>query len=164
MKTAARWIGVTGVAGLAVLGIAYWLTHEPAPRVRVLRADDVTPERQAALERKYLLSNGRDRLPEGSLAYDLLDTSPSNVQALVKDPAIADTNDIERNTFTVPFDVEYGGEWMWLAHRTPGLRDARGRAALIFTLAAMAVIGLLQARPSTWITAARRRSPHRKQG
>ena len=66
-------------------------------------------------------------LAGGSLAYDLLDTSPSNIKALVENPLIRDTNDIERNTFVVPFDVEYGDEWMWIAHRLSGLRDAQVR-------------------------------------
>lgn len=142
MKTASRWIGAIGVAGLAALGATYWLTYEPAPRVRVLWANGVTPEQQALLEDKYLLRNGRDRLTEGSLAYDLLDTSRSNIQALVEDPAIADTNDIERHTFVVPFEVDYGGEWMWLAHRTPILRNPWIRTAVIAALALMTVGGL----------------------
>lgn len=161
MKTAARavsgrrarrvrWIGITGVAGLAVLGATYWLTYEPAPRVRVLWAVDVAPDRQASLERRYLLRNGRDRLTEGSLAYDLLDTSPSNIRALVEDPAVADTNDIERHTFVVPFDVDYGGEWMWVAHRLPVLRNGRTRAAVLVALAAMAIGGLARDGVRAW--------------
>jgi len=164
LRWARRCVGAIGIAGLTVLGFAWWLTYEPAPRVRVLWRPDVTPARQAALEQKYLLVNGRDRLPEGSIAYDLLDTSRPNIQALVTDAAAADTNDIERNTFEVPFDVEYGGEWMWIAHRTPGLRDGWMRGALILALTAMAVSGLLRGRPAAWLAAARRRYGHRKQG
>jgi hypothetical protein len=119
----------------------YWFTYEPAPRVRILWRPDVTAEQRAALERRYLLLDPRDLLPEGSLAYDLLDTSPANLRAIVADPAISDTNDIERNTLAVPFDVEYGGKWMWLAHRLPGLRKTWVRTAVILALAAMAVGG-----------------------
>lgn len=152
-----RWIGALGVAGLAVLGLTYWLTVEPAPRVRVLWRAGVTPARQAALERAYLLENGRDRLPEGSIAYDLLDTSRSNLQALVQDPAVADTNDIDRNALVVPFDADYGAEWMWIAHRTPGIRDGRVRALLLAALAAMAAGGWAR-------DGARLRLGHRKHG
>ena len=70
-----RRLGVLGLAGLAVLAAAYWLTVEPAPRIRVLWRDGITAQQLVALEAKYFLRDGRDRLPEGSLAYDLLDTS-----------------------------------------------------------------------------------------
>lgn len=156
METASRWIGVAGVVGLAALGITYWLTYEPAPRVRVLWRGDVVGERRAALERRYLLVNPRDRLPSGSLAYDLLDTSTSNIRAIVNDPAIVDTNDIERHTFVVPFDVEYGREWMWQAHRTPGLQNEPVRTALILVLAAMAIGGLAPDGVRLWRTVSAR--------
>ena len=137
-----RGIGFIGLAGLVCLGLTYWLTHEPAPRVRVLWVDEVAPAQRASLERKYLLLNPRDQMSSGSLAYDLLDTSASNIQALVEDAAIADTNDIDRNTYVVPFDVEYGAEWMWLAHRTPVFRDLRVRAVVLAALALMVLGGL----------------------
>jgi len=137
-----RAVGLVGAAGLALLGAMYWLTHEPAPRVRVLWHAEVTAEQRTSLENRYLLRNPRDPLSNGSLAYDLLDTSASNLQAIVADPRIVDTGFIERNTLVVPFDVEYGGEWMWLAHRTPGLRHAQLRAIVIVALAAMAIGGL----------------------
>ena len=59
----------------------------------------------------------RDRL-----AYDLLDTSRGNLEALVKDPDVADTDRISQERFEVPFDIPYGSSWMWVAHRTPILR------------------------------------------
>lgn len=151
-----RWIGITGVAGLACLGVTYWLTLEPAPRVRVRWADGVTATQRPSLEHKYLLLNPRDQMSSGSLAYDLLDTSMANIQALVLDPAIADTNDIDRNTFVVPFDVDYGGEWMWLAHRTPVLRDRWARAIVIVILTIMAVGGLRRDGVALWRAVGRR--------
>lgn len=36
------------------------------------------------------------------------------------DAAVADTADIDRNSFTIPFDTKYGRSWMWIAHRIPG--------------------------------------------
>jgi hypothetical protein len=131
-----------GIGGLCVLGIAYWLTYEPAPRIRVLWRPGVTQEQQAALERRYLLVNGRDRLPEGSVAYDLLDISTRNVKAIVDDPAIVDTNDIERHTYVIPFETQYGDGWMWMAHRIPRLRESTFRRAVIGALALMALAGL----------------------
>ena len=130
------------MAGLALYGLAYWLTYEPAPRIRVLWRESVTAERRAALERKYRLLHPRDRLVEGSVAYDLLDTSRSNVKALVEDPAVADTNDIEQHTYIVRFEADYGSEWMWIADRTPGLRDERVRTFVVVAFLVMAMTGL----------------------
>jgi len=136
-----RVLAAIGLGGLAALAIAYWLTHEPAPSIRVRWRDEVTSERQAALERKYQLSNAR--APQRrSIAYDLLDTRQQNIKALVLDPAVADTADIDRDCFQIPFEAAYGERWMWVAHRTPGLRDARVRWMLIVALAAMAIAGL----------------------
>jgi hypothetical protein len=133
-------LSTIGLGGLAALGLAYWLTYEPAPAIRVRWRDDVTSARQAALERKYLLSNGR--APMGrSIAYDLLDTRRSNIEALVRDPDVADTHDIDRERYEIPFDKPYGERWMWVAHRMPGLRDARVRWALVVVLCAMAIAG-----------------------
>lgn len=145
-----RGIGVVGAAGLASLAVAYWLTVEPAPRVRILWRPETTSAQRAAQQEQYLLLNERDQLPEGSIAYDLLDVSPSNLKALVEDPAILDTNDIERHTLVVPFDGDYGTEWMWIAHRIRGLRDARVRAATVVTLAAMALGGLAGDARRSW--------------
>ena len=165
LRTASRrWIGAFGALGLAAFGVAYWLTYEPAPRVRVLWREGLPAAQRAALERKYLLLNGRDPMSGGSLAYDLLDTSVPNLRALVAEPAIADTNDIDRNTLAVPFDVDYGGEWMWIAHRTPGLRDATARAGLIVLLLSVAVFGLAPDAARAWHAARRTAGAHRKQG
>jgi hypothetical protein len=137
----ARCVGLLGLTGLTLLGSAYWLTYEPAPRIRVLWREGIPPLQRATLERKYLLVNGRDAIAEGSLAYDLLDTRLSNIKALVDDPAVEDTNDIERHTYVIPFDVEYGIAWMWIAHRTPLLRDARVRRVVVAALTMMALAG-----------------------
>ena len=140
-----RALSVIGLGGLAALGLVYWLTYEPAPSIRVRWRANVTSEQQAALERKYLLVNGR--APTGrSIAYDLLDTRHDNIKALVLDPDVADTNDIDRHQFEVPFDFAYGEGWMWVADRTPVLRNARFRWTLIVILVAMAVLGLRQER------------------
>jgi len=140
-----RWLSVIGVAGLAALGFAYWFTYEPAPSIRVRWQPAVTSERQAALERKYLLVNGR--APVGrSVAYDLLDTRHDNIKALVLDPDVLDMTDIDRDRFEAPFDLQYGDSWMWVADRTPVLRDTRARWTLVVILVVMAVLGLLPGR------------------
>ena len=141
-------VAAAGIVGLGLLGAAYALTCEPAPRVRVQWGAGVAPEQRARLERMYLLLNPRDPIPDGSIAYDLLDTSVSNIRALVGHPAVINTGDIDENVFIVPFQTEYGESWMWIAHRTPLLRDARLRTSLVALLAAMAIGGLLAMRRS----------------
>jgi hypothetical protein len=72
------------------------------------------------LERRFLLVN---RAPERErFEYDLLDTSRGNIEALVREPDVADTDRIDQQTFVLPFDIPYGTSWMWVAHRTPVLR------------------------------------------
>jgi len=98
---------IVGAGGLAALFAMFWLTREPAPAIRVRWRDDVTAAQQRALERAYLLADGR--APQGrSIAYDLLDTRSANIRALVLDPNVADTNDIDRDAYGVPFDTAYG--------------------------------------------------------
>lgn len=122
--TASPWLArlAASIAACALVALAgaYYLTYEPAPQVSVLWREGIGPERRAALERRFLLVNpivDRDRL-----AYDLLDTSRGNLEALVKDPDVADTDRISQERFEVPFDIPYGSSWMWVAHRTPILR------------------------------------------
>jgi len=82
--------------------------------------EGLSADRRQVLERRFLLVNpaaDRDRLE-----YDLLDTSRANLEALVGEPDLADTDRVSRQGFTVPLDVPYGTSWMWLAHRTPVLR------------------------------------------
>lgn len=137
-----RRLGVGGLAGLALLAAAYWATLEPAPRIRVLWREGIAAGQQSALEARYLLRNGRDRLPEGSVAYDLLDTSRANIERLVEDPAVADTNDIDRNAYVVEPETDRGDEWTWVAYRVPVLRAAWPRLALILIFAIAAAAGL----------------------
>ena len=140
-RRVARWATVVGLGGLALLAFAYWFTYEPAPSVRVSWKPGTTLEQQTALERKYMLSNRRAPMT-GSLAYDLLDTTHANIEALLKDPAVIDTNDIDDEWARVRLGTAYGDEWMWVADRTPLLRDVRARWMLLATLAVTAVLGL----------------------
>lgn len=130
-----------GIGGLALLAFAYWFTYEPAPGVRVSWKPGITLEQQVVLEQKYMLSNRRAPV-SGSLAYDLLDTTRANIESLLKDPAVIDTNDIDDEWARVRLGTAYGDRWMWVADRTPLLRDHEVRWGVILTLAAMAAIGL----------------------
>jgi hypothetical protein len=135
-----------GLLGLALLNFAYWFTNEPAPSIRVRWRDDVSAARQAELERQYLLVDPRAPMENAprSLAYDLLDTSRHNIEAMVTNPEVADTNDIDRENREVYVYTPYGAHWMWWAHRAPMLRHTEVRWTVITVLAVLALYGLLK--------------------
>ena len=133
-----RAAGIVATCMLVALAVTYYFTYEPAPRIAIRWAADIQPARRQQLERRFLLVNpaaDRDRIE-----YDLLDTSRSNIEALVREPDVADTDRVSRDGFTVPLDVPYGASWMWAANRIPVLRT-RGviPAVLILCVAAIAV-------------------------
>ena len=116
----ARAFAVTTGLVLMMLAVAYYLTYEPAPEIRILWRTDIEAERRTELEQRFLLVNA---MPfEDRLTYDLLDTSLENVEALVNERDIQDTDRVDRVGFTIPSDVPYGASWMWGAHRLPVLR------------------------------------------
>jgi hypothetical protein len=106
---------------LVALVVTYYFTYEPAPRIAIRWAADIQPARRQQLERRFLLvrpaAADRDRIE-----YDLLDTSRTNIEALVREPDVADTDRVSRDGFTVPLDVPYGTSWMWAANRIPVFR------------------------------------------
>ena len=78
----------------------------------------------------------------GSIAYDLLDTTHENIAALLKDSAVVDTNDLDDEWARVRLGTAYGDEWMWVADRTPLIRYREVRWLLVVMLAATAAVGL----------------------
>ena len=119
------------------LGAAYYFTYEPAPRIAIRWPEGIDPSRREELERRFLLVNPepeRDRFE-----YDLLDTSRANIEALVREPDVADTDRVSRERFTVPLDIPYGTSWMWVAHRTPVLRIP----GVVGALVGVCVLGLV---------------------
>src|SRR5437773_766296 len=135
----AWWCMAAGVAGIFILAVSF---VQPAPGIRVRWRNDVTAERQAELEAKYRLANPAAPLADAprSIAYRLLDTSPANVEALVKDPQVADTNDIDRKHFEPIAYRGIGEDWVAVLLRTLHLRDGRVQfgALLVFALVAAA--------------------------
>ena len=133
-----------GLGGLLVLAVAYGVTRTHAPGIRVRWRDNLSAARQAELEVKYLLTNGRAPMENAprSLAYDLLDVSRSNIRALEKAPDVADTNDIDRDAFRVSPRAAPGERWTWLAYRLPVLRGAAGLWSLVSLLSVLAIVGL----------------------
>ena len=130
-----------GLMGLIAMRAAYDATWEPAPGVRVRWREGTTDARRAQLEHHYRLVE--PSAPQGlSFSYVLLDTSRRNIEALVKDPEAADTNDIDRRRFEVPFETtQYSRRIMWVADRIPGLRQPVMRWAVAAAFAAMTAAG-----------------------
>jgi hypothetical protein len=101
-------------------------------------------QRQEELARLYLLVDKRSQAPDArqSFAYDLLDTRPANIEAIVRDPEVADTNDVDRDQFRIRAVADHGAGWTWVAYRTPGLRDQTVRWIVLVTLIVTALVGL----------------------
>ena len=138
------WIAA-GIAGCALLalGVAYYLTYEPAPQIRVLWREDLDPERRAQLERRFRLAHPAPF--EDRLTYDLLDTSRRNIEAMMTEPDLDDTDRVDQSRYLIPFDVPYGGSWMWIGHRIPVLRAP----GVVMGLVLMCVI-VLAASAGAW--------------
>jgi hypothetical protein len=141
--TAPAWVLIcVGFAGLGAMRAAHELTYQPAPAVRVRWRDGTADWRRIWLEHKYRLV---DRAaPEGlSYSYVLMDTSRANIEALVRDPEAADTNDIDRHRFEVAWDTQSESlEWMSILDRTPGIREPAVRAILAAAFALAVIIGV----------------------
>jgi hypothetical protein len=137
----AWFLVIVGVAGLVSMRVAYNLTYEQAPAVRVRWRDGTDDWRRAWLERKYRLIGAE--APMGlSYSYVLMDTSRGNIETMIKDPEVADTNDIDRRKFEVPWETAYYTQTTtWAADRIPGLRQPPVRWGLIAGLVAMILAG-----------------------
>ena len=73
------------------------------PRVSIRWQAAVSTPDRLALEERHELRNGRQDDPQNVLVwrYELGDSSRDAVAAIVRDPAVADTNYIDRSTFEV---------------------------------------------------------------
>ena len=132
------------------LGVAYYFTYEPAPRIGIRWPTELEPERRQELERRFLLVN--PGVEGDRIEYDLLDTSRENVEALVREPDVFDTDRVGREHFVLPLDVPYGTSWMWVGHRIPVLRIP-GVVSAIVGFCAVATVA--------WLTGELRRSRRR---
>jgi len=132
---------LVGVTGLITLRVAYDLTQEPGLGVRVRWRDGTSTLRRVYLESKYRLV--QPVAPQGlSYSYALLDARTSNIRALVTDPEVADTGDIDREKFDIPWVTAHESRrFTWVAERTPVLRQPFIRWTVIAALAWMIVSG-----------------------
>jgi len=139
------------------------------PRVHVRWHEGVSPADRAALERRYDLRNG---IPvEGTATtwrYGLGELSPENIRALIQDPAVDDTEYIDRGALTsegrdlrvtswYPFSDLFdrpsqllqlhrslwlllaGGVLLWAARASSGLRRRNMTVATLLLVGVMTV-------------------------
>jgi hypothetical protein len=104
--------------------IARWLTGAPGALVHVRWQASIDASARHTLEARYRLADG-EPLGESTWRYDLLDPSRDNIRDLVTNPAVADTQHIDRSRF-IPVDTlrtarrgryEYGGLLVTAADR-----------------------------------------------
>jgi hypothetical protein len=90
------------VAGVvAALALPYILSNGPVP-LHVRWKAGISEAQRTSLERRYHLINGDPR--EGrTWAYQLSDTSTDNIRAMVQDPNVEDTSDMNRVKFRPRF-------------------------------------------------------------
>lgn len=139
----ARFVTVAGAIGAAmliVMAAAYAITREASPIIHVRwRADVEAAERQDrrqahALSECSALDDRTDRC-------ELLDTSRSNLAAIVGDSTIEDTYHLQRSTLTIAPDADLAPRMTWIAYRVPLLR----RSGVMQTMVAAGFVLLLGA-------------------
>ena len=87
---------------------------------------------------------GDPQAPHGnSYAYELFDTRPSNIRALVMDRYVVGTGDIDRVHFAMPWEaIVESDRFMWVADRIPILRFPLVRDTFIVAFAAATALGV----------------------
>jgi hypothetical protein len=156
-------VSIIASAGiLSILAAAYYLTYEPAPEIGIEWRSGVTAARRDELERRFRLVNPHPQ--DHKVRYDLLDVRISNIEALVREPDVADTDDINRPDFTLPLTYRYGNSWMWVANRIPFLREPGVVEALVASCIVICAGGALVRYGVDRRVAASKRSTHGHSG
>lgn len=119
------------------LGVAYYLTYEPAFEVAIRWREGTTWQRRAQIERQFGLAEARN-LADWTVWYDLIDTRPATIRALASQPEVAGFEGVNLDTFAVPPDAPYGKGWMWIGPRLPVLRH-RGVVPGVIVACALAI-------------------------
>src|SRR4051812_43200025 len=89
--------GFVVITGLAALVLSNTLSNDPVP-IHVRWKEDVSDVQRAALERRFGLVGAEPR-EKTTYAYLLADFSTDNIRAMVQDPNVDDTSDINRIRF-----------------------------------------------------------------
>jgi hypothetical protein len=85
---------------------AFWI-HQPQPRANIRWSETVTSSERAALEAKYELGSPQ-RDSERTWSYIPSDRSPATLRRLLSDPAVEDTQYIDRQRFELTREASVG--------------------------------------------------------
>jgi len=106
-----RQVGALALASILVLAAVGYLNvfvaPAFAPRVYVRWVEGVSDAARAGYERQLKLLEG-ERQEGTTWAYDLADSSPQAIGAIVAHPSVADTGNINRSRLTVADDTRFG--------------------------------------------------------
>ncbi|MGE3858348.1 MAG: hypothetical protein AB7G21_15450 [Dehalococcoidia bacterium] len=135
------------VVCVLLLAGLWWLTRpngDLAPSIHVRYSAEVTDARRAEIERDRGLARGT-RLEGRTYAYDLVDTRPENIRAIVEDPGVEDTHDLDRERYAVRPGAPAGETRRSQADDLPLLQDVSARRAMGSSLAIAAVLAAVAA-------------------
>lgn len=105
-----EWATIYGAAAFAVLASIPFIFGTPLPQIHI-EWRDISDGDRTIIERRFALTEPR-RLGGNVWSYVPTDTSRDRLFAIVSEPAVADTNGINRRTFSIS--------------DTPPLTDRRG--------------------------------------
>ena len=136
---------VGGVAMVAMIAlVTVWhVTGRPARIIHVRWADNVSDSQRVLEEERFKLV--KNRWIEGkSWSYSMLDSSRDSVRALVESPVVADTHEINRDTFTVSADAPTGSELEWAGSDLPIVGIPLGFDMVLIALISIAVLAFVR--------------------
>lgn len=166
--------GTTGVVtlllGLAGAATTPLLDGTQAHYIHVRWSPKASEAERQALERRHGLRwrSGEDR----SIGYDIVNESSGNIEALIGNPLVEDTHDLDRGRFLVapsaPLGLAKNGwAWWWgLEARVP-LVAAAARMAFVVGLVLLFVsrpMSRARARAAQWLPDPRNRETRRRAG
>lgn len=118
--------------------IARVVAGQPGADIHVAWQPSVDEAARRTLETRFRLDNPRKHEDTYTWTYDLTVTSSDNIRALVRDPAVRDTHEIDRNRFT----LEPTAPRTARRQRFPQAGAAISEAADVLAMALLALAGL----------------------
>lgn len=137
---------LVAVSAWAAFLIVRGATSSAAPSIHVRWASSIDDASREVLEEQLTLVAPR-ALGGNGFAYDLLDSRGPSIRRLVEHPAVADTQDLDREGFTLTPQTPAGQSVRWLWHRRGTHAGERYAERTLQTFAALSVV--------TWIWSAR---------
>lgn len=130
---------VIAAAAAAVLSLA--LSRDPVP-MHVRWAPGTTDAERAALEQQFHLTEGV--VTEGRThAYHLTDTSTGNIRAIIQNPKVEDTSDLNRVRFRPAFKYDRQRRVIFFS----AVAGAIGAVLVLLSPAVSRSVGLRRAAP-----------------